>query len=69
VVLVGAVLGFRDRTFDLLASVILPARVVQTVAHIASGSAPAVIVRAGAYAVQMLCIAGMLLLIVSSVTR
>ena len=69
VVLVAAVIGLHDRTFDLLACAILPARMVQSITHVASGSAPAVIIRAGAYAVQMLCIAGMLLSIVSSVTR
>lgn len=37
-----------------LASVVFGARVVQTVAHIASGSTPAVLVRATAFSVQMI---------------
>jgi uncharacterized MAPEG superfamily protein len=69
VVLVAAHLGVQDRTFDLLAVAILPARVVQTLAHVSSGSARAVLVRATFYAVQMLCIMGMLAIVVLNATR
>lgn len=69
VVLIAAEIGLSDPTFDLLACAVVPARVVQTVAHISSGSRPAIAVRGAGYAVQMACIAGMVFSIVAFATR
>jgi uncharacterized MAPEG superfamily protein len=62
VVLVAAVRGFRDHWFDVLCVAFLVFRVGQTIVHISSGRSRAVLARAGAYFVQVLCILGLIAL-------
>ncbi|RHX88329.1 MAPEG family protein [Leptospira stimsonii] len=51
-VLIGAFVGVLDSTFALVAKVILGARLVQTVAHLSSGSEIAVNIRFTAFVTQ-----------------
>ena len=64
IVLGGAVLGDPSLVFQQLANVVLLARVVQTIIHVASGSQIAILLRFSAYLVQvfsMLAMAAMVL--------
>jgi hypothetical protein len=56
VVLVGAVSGLTDPTFDTLAQVYLGARIGQTLVHLSSGSAMVVNVRFTFFVVQAVCV-------------
>jgi uncharacterized MAPEG superfamily protein len=53
IVLSGWVVGMETLTFNRLAVIVLVARIVQSVIHIASGSVLAVSLRFAAYAVQI----------------
>ncbi len=54
-VLLGAHLGMRGWQFQLAAAAVLPARMLQTVAHISSGRDRVVLVRFTAFTVQVVC--------------
>jgi uncharacterized MAPEG superfamily protein len=56
VVLVGHVAGVQTPLFATLATVYLVARIVQSLVHISSGSAPAVWVRFSAFSTQIACL-------------
>jgi uncharacterized MAPEG superfamily protein len=62
VVLVAAVSGLSNRTFDTLAEVYLGARVCQSIAHISSGRSLAVNVRFTFFLVQLVCVLWMMAL-------
>lgn len=64
-VLLGSVLEVPGASFQLLAFAVLPARVVQSVAHIASGSDRAVLVRFSAFCAQFACFAALIGLLVA----
>jgi hypothetical protein len=66
VVLVGTTLHVATPTFERLPAVALGARVVQSLAHVTSGSVPAVIIRFSAFAVQHVCFGWMIVEIVRS---
>lgn len=55
IVLAGWVVGMETATFSRLAVIVVTARVVQSVIHIASGSVVAVGLRFTAFAVQIVC--------------
>jgi uncharacterized MAPEG superfamily protein len=63
-VLLGAQLGVQSASFQAAALAVLPARVGQSVAHVASGRNTAVLVRFTFFSVQLLCFAWMLTSIV-----
>lgn len=54
VVLSGVYLQVQDPLFQLLANVVIIARVAQSLIHISSGAAPVVLMRFSAYLVQVL---------------
>ena len=62
-VLLGSAVGVTSEAFQMLAVTVLPARVVQSVAHIASGRNRAVLVRFIFYSIQLGCFAGMIILL------
>lgn len=55
IVLAGWATGMETAQFNLLATIVLVARVVQSLIHISSGSAMAVNLRFTAFAVQLVC--------------
>jgi uncharacterized MAPEG superfamily protein len=55
IVLSGWVVGMETLTFNRLAVIVLVARIIQSVIHIASGSVAAVALRFTAYAAQIAC--------------
>ncbi|HTT84337.1 MAG TPA: MAPEG family protein [Rhizomicrobium sp.] len=55
IVLSGWVVGMETAPFNRLAVIVLVARIIQSVIHIASGSVAAVTLRFAAYAVQIVC--------------
>ena len=55
IVLSAYVVGQGTATFNLLATIVVCARIVQSVIHIASGSVTAVVLRFTAFAVQLVC--------------
>lgn len=65
VVLAGAMLEVRAPLFSTLASVVLGARVLQSVFHISSGRSLVVNLRFTAFLAQLVCMAWMALLIAS----
>ena len=56
VVLSGWVVGMETATFNRLAVIVVVARVIQSVVHMASGASLAVGLRFTAYAVQLICL-------------
>jgi uncharacterized MAPEG superfamily protein len=64
VVLSGWAIGLETLLFNRLAVIVVCARVVQSVIHILSGSAPAINLRFAAYGVQLVCIIWMAVMIV-----
>jgi uncharacterized MAPEG superfamily protein len=54
-VLLGGSLGLEDSVFQLAAFCVLPARVLQSVAHICSGRDRAILARFLFFSVQLLC--------------
>jgi uncharacterized MAPEG superfamily protein len=54
-VLLGGALGVGEAPFQLAAFCVLPARVLQSVAHVASGRNRAVLARFTFYSVQLVC--------------
>jgi len=65
VVAVGAFLQVDTPLFGTLATVVLGARVAQSLLHVSSGSVPIVNARFSAFLTQLVCIAWMAFLIVS----
>jgi len=55
IVLSAYVVGLGTATFNLLATVVVCARIIQSLIHIASGSTVAVSLRFVAYGVQLVC--------------
>ncbi len=64
-VLLGHVLGVAGTSFQIAAAIVLPARVLQSLAHIASGKDTAVLVRFGFFGVQLACYAVLIALLVA----
>jgi uncharacterized MAPEG superfamily protein len=54
-VLIAALIGLNSQTFELAAVVVLPARMLQSVTHVASGRNRAVLVRFVFFVAQLLC--------------
>ena len=63
VVLAGWAIGLETLLFNRLAVIVVCARVVQSVIHILSGSAPAINLRFLAFGVQLVCIVWMAVMI------
>jgi uncharacterized MAPEG superfamily protein len=63
-VLLGGLLGASGAGFQAAAFAVLPMRIGQSIAHIASGRNRAVLVRFGFFSVQLSCFAIMLVLLV-----
>ncbi len=64
-VLLGASLGVSGSLFQVAAAVVLPARMLQSVAHLASGRNRAVLVRFTFFSIQLLGFAVMLVLLLA----
>jgi hypothetical protein len=65
-VLAGWATGMETAQFNLLATIVLGARIVQSLIHISSGSAMAVNLRFTAFAVQLVCEVWMAVLILQT---
>jgi uncharacterized MAPEG superfamily protein len=65
-VLVGRAVSLESAVFEALAVAVLPARMAQTIAHVASGSNRAVLVRFSFFTVQFLCFFAMAAILVTS---
>jgi uncharacterized MAPEG superfamily protein len=68
-VLLAAWLGVPGEPFQLAAFIVLPARVLQSVSHIASGTNRAVLVRFLFYLIQLVCFAVMVALLIAHGAR
>jgi uncharacterized MAPEG superfamily protein len=66
IVLAGWATSMETAQFNLLATIVLPARIVQSLIHISSGSAMAVNLRFTAFAVQLVCEVWMAVLILQT---
>jgi len=55
IVLSGWVVGMESATFNRLAVIVVIARIIQSLIHLASGSVAAVSLRFAAFAVQLVC--------------
>lgn len=64
-VLIGAHVGVPGALFQLAAFTVLPARVLQSIAHISSGRNRAVLARFTFFSVQLVCFAVMVALLVA----
>ncbi|HEX6277055.1 MAG TPA: MAPEG family protein [Polyangiaceae bacterium] len=64
-VLIARAVSLESGVFEALAVTVLPARVGQTLTHVASGSNRAVVVRFLFFTVQLLCFAAMTVILVS----
>jgi uncharacterized MAPEG superfamily protein len=67
IVLAGWVAGMETATFNLLASIVVVARIVQSIVHILSGSQAATWVRTLAFVVQLVCEIWMAVLILIAI--
>jgi uncharacterized MAPEG superfamily protein len=67
IVLAAWVAGMETAVFNLLATIVVSARIVQSIAHIVSGSQPATWLRTLAFAVQVVCEIWMAVLILIAV--
>lgn len=65
-VLLGAQLRLDSAWFQGAALIVLPARIGQSIAHLASGRNTAVLVRFAFFSIQLLCYAVMILVIIES---
>ena len=65
-VLAGWAAGVETPMFNHLAMIVLVGRIVQSIIHILSGSAPAIMLRFTAYGVQIVCQIGMAVLILKA---
>jgi len=65
-VLIARAISLESTTFEMLALVVLPARIAQTAIHVASGSNRAIMVRFWFFSVQLACFAAMALILVTS---
>ncbi|HEX3432029.1 MAG TPA: MAPEG family protein [Rhizomicrobium sp.] len=66
IVLCGWVVGMETATFNRLAVIVVVARVLQSLIHLASGSVTAVTLRFTAFAVQLVCEIWMAVLVLHS---
>jgi uncharacterized MAPEG superfamily protein len=64
-VLLGAALGVSGGLFQAVAFIVLPARVLQSAAHIASGSETGVLLRFAFFSVQLTCYVILIALLVA----
>jgi len=64
-VLIARAVSLESDVFEALAVTVLPARVAQTLTHVASGSNRGVVVRFLFFTVQLLCFAAMAVILVS----
>jgi uncharacterized MAPEG superfamily protein len=64
-VLLGSALGVSGSLFQLVAFAVLPARILQSVAHIASGRNRAILARFLFFSVQLACFAVLVALLVA----
>jgi uncharacterized MAPEG superfamily protein len=64
-VLLGSVLAIPGNLFQITALIVLPARVLQSVAHVASGRSRAVVLRFAFFSIQLLCFGILLVLLVA----
>lgn len=55
--------GLDDSTFEVLALIVLPARIAQTLVHIASGRNRAVLARFSFFLIQLVCVFGMTVIV------
>ena len=62
-VLIANAVSLHHALFDALALAVLPARIAQTVVHVASGSNRAVLVRFWFFSIQFVCFLGMAVLL------
>lgn len=67
IVLCGWVAGMESATFNLLATIVVVARIVQSIVHIVSGSQTATWARTLAFAVQVVCEIWMAVLILVAI--
>lgn len=67
IVLSGWVAGMETATFNLLATIVVVTRIIQSVAHILSGSQTATWVRTLMFAVQVVCEIWMAILILTAI--
>jgi uncharacterized MAPEG superfamily protein len=63
IVLSGWVVGMETATFNLLAVIVVVARIIQSLIHLASGSVSAVSLRFTAFGVQVVCEVWMAILV------
>ncbi len=63
-VILGSLLAVPGELFQNAAFIVLPARVLQSVSHVASGKTPAVLARFWFFAIQLVCFAVMIFLLV-----
>jgi uncharacterized MAPEG superfamily protein len=64
-VLLGSVLRIPGATFQLVAFAVLPARVLQSVTHVAAGTNTAVLVRFVFFSVQLVCYGVLIALLIA----
>ncbi len=64
-VLLGSTLGVTGASFQAAAFIVLPARVLQSSVHIASGRNRAVLARFGFFSVQLVCFGVMIALLIA----
>jgi uncharacterized MAPEG superfamily protein len=65
-VLIARSISLESTPFELLAMAVLPARIAQTLVHVASGSNQAVLVRFWFFSTQVVCFAVMAIILVAS---
>jgi uncharacterized MAPEG superfamily protein len=64
-VLLGSTLGGTESSFQAAAVIVLPARVLQSSVHIASGRNRAVLARFAFFSVQLFCFGAMIALLIA----
>jgi uncharacterized MAPEG superfamily protein len=64
-VLLGSTLGVTESSFQAAAVIVLPARVLQSSVHIASGRNRAVLARFAFFSVQLFCFGAMIALLIA----
>ncbi|HTQ15597.1 MAG TPA: MAPEG family protein [Rhizomicrobium sp.] len=66
IVLAGWIAGMESATFNVLAEIVVVARIVQSVIHISSGSGTAINFRFAAFGVQLVCEIWMAVLVLAA---
>ena len=62
-VLIARTISLENSLFETLAVIVLPARIAQTITHVASGSNRAVLARFWFFSIQLVCFAAMALVL------